>query len=434
VIDNHDLFYALPDIEYLDFVSRVFSTFQTESSAAARFTPVDPFAVDISDEALFSGAYVYRSTTWQQVASPACQVVLGEPGVGKSVLFVALTRELPGEQSAGEAMGAAKALAKRRVLTVDLNLERIGLPPSMPDAERGNVLTPSHLSWAIFNVYWEKTLVRRDHYFRSSDRHTKHMDELGKQMALLRRDRTWMERLRQFYRRFPPAHPEIEDEFEFMAWLHAGQQEVTSASSPLVLQQLLRLITYPPAKEGEERQRPAKRLYDGVSVLVDGTDRLSAPEIHTLLVDAQSLYDMHLDGLNWKLFLDQVWSDQVWALPAVQQGRISVVRPAPWQTRELQQLLRRRAMLLCPGAYAALDTLPPPDYALHKLLNEYLDDSLRSSLETEVIQHSHQSPLRALLLARGVVACAARCRREAVGVKPSHLVIKDLKALAKIVR
>lgn len=367
--------YSLPNRRYLDFVGRFIIQMQDENG-------LDPFAIDLPDE-LADKTYVPRKPITDEVRRPGTRLILGKAGIGKSTIFAALLHQ------AGES-----------ILPVGLNLHQVGATLSELDIQAGkaSLLTLDLLVPRIFETYWEKTI-------RSPQQRVKYLPQL-------RADKQWMELLRWFYQQYPPTHPEIYD-YELMAWLRTPLQAepLRSQISPLdTLRELMRLITWKVSPQLFFGSREFLQAYTEVQVLLDGTEQLSPAAIRRLVTDAQSLYDMHLDKLPIKLFMDSTWQSQVADMDCVRQGRVSVVNLPPWCDSELRELLRRRMYSFQSGGpTSSPDDMP--EYDLGHLLADSgsLRPEARERLESLIIAGAQGIPLHALRLARCVVAACARC-------------------------
>jgi len=196
-----------------------------------------------------------------------------------------------------------------------------------------------------------------------------------------------------------------------MAWLNEkSAADIPPPPSPvLALEEVIRLVTWRAGDVG----------YDHIEVLVDGTDVLSSRAIGRFLVDVQSLYNLHLGGLDWKLFLDEKeWRDRVWKSPCVKEGRVNVTRLKCWRPEELRQVLRQRLLVARHGVTADPAAIPEPDFCITTYLARFCTPELRESwsekipdLETWVTTSAQGSPLRTVLLARALIA---RCARRGV--------------------
>ncbi len=357
-----DLIYGLPDRDYLEFIDR-------NIGPGTGALEVDPFAIDLPDEQ-FDDTYFSRRRVDGRVTSPGYRMILGRPGSGKSSLFVANIRRI-----------------RSSVLAVGLNLNHLNTVEQGEGSDSPtSILTPELLCEHVFHTYWRRTILAPER--RSVT------------LPVLRQERTWMELVRWFYNKYTPALSDIEDEFEFVAWLKSPSLDpkwIPGVSSFRMLDELIRLITYQPTTSSYG-QESTWRTYQRVEVLVDGAARLPALSIPRLLQDVQRLYDMHLDHLGLKVFLRENWRAQVLDMGCVRQGRASVYELPEWEAGELRDLLRRRLSLLQGGT---------EDRGLSGYLASFLASPLHVSLENMIIENAHGSPLHALRLARGATALCA---------------------------
>jgi len=320
----------------------------------------------------------------RDVRLPGCRFIIGRRGIGKTAL---VTFMLSSEADAD-------------ALTLGIN---VPLPERDPPQQGAGPLGARLLCRALFYRFWEQAL-------RDSGKRSQCLPDL-------RRDRRWMETIRRFHVAYPPLQPEIEEEFEFMEWLHALSPE----DNPLIklspaeqMAQLLWLITLEPNPPDFGRLK-LERAYKRVKVLVDGVERLPASDMRRLFDDAQALY--HLNTFDLKLFADDVWRDGfISKLDCVREERVPVTRLEDWDTPDLRTLLRHRVSGVRPG-------LPPNtelSSSLDTLLSDWLDSDMkgeppdqedlkiRGELETLIVEKAKGSPLHALHLARLIVGECAR--------------------------
>lgn len=387
--------YSLPNRRYLDFVGRFIIQMQDENG-------LDPFAIDLPDE-LADRTYVPREQITEEVRRPGTRLILGKAGIGKSAIFASLLRQPDGS-----------------TLSVGLNLHQVGATLPEPDIQAGeaSLLTLDLLVPRIFETYWEKTI-------RSPQQRVKYLPRL-------RADKQWMELLRWFYQRYPPTHPEVDD-YELMAWLRTSSQAepLRSQISPLdALRELMRLTTWKASPQLFFGSQELLQAYTGVEVLLDGTEQLSPAAVRRLVTDAQSLYDVHFDKFQFKLFIGSVWQSQVADMDCVRQGRVSVINLLPWSNSELRKLLRRRILSSQLGG-STIDPEEMPEYDLGNLLADSgsLRPEARERLESLIIAGAQGIPLHALRLARCVVAACAGCWPEEF-LPP--LTVHDIKGLADL--
>lgn len=368
-----DFWYGLPNRRYLEFVGHFIIQVQGGGD-------VDPFGVDLPDE-FADATYVRRERVTDEIRRPSSRIVLGEAGIGKSAIFASLLRW------AGES-----------ILSVGPHLRQVGatLPEPGILAGKASLLTLDLLAPHVFETYWEETICSRR----------------AKYLRRLRADRQWMELLRWFYRRYLTNHPKVDDH-ELMAWLQAPTQAKPlhpQISQLHTIRELIRLITWNVSPDLFFGSREFLQAYTKVQVLLDGTEQLSPPAVRRLVTDAQNLYDLHLDGFQFKLFIDSTWEERVAKMDCVRQNRVNVVNVPRWSKSELRELLRRRILAFQSGG----STSSPkdlPEYDLGNLLADSgtLRSEARNSLESLLINGAQGIPLHALCLARCVVAACAGC-------------------------
>jgi len=374
-----DFFYGLPNKRYLEFVRRFILMLDGDDQTSPT---VDPFAIDLPAE-FVDRTYIVRELVMSEIGHPATWLILGETGIGKTTIWAKLLSQ-----------------TDESVLTVGLDLHRA-------DGElfKGGILSgktsflaPALLIPRVFEAFWEKTILsvqRRDRYLHR-----------------LRADRRWMELLRWFYRRYPPSHPPVDDH-ELMAWLNVpAQAEPLRDQLPLFasLSELLRLITWSVSQKSFDGLEKFFQVYTKVLVLLDGTRQLSAPAVRRLVEDAQGLYDMDVDNLRFKLFIDMTWEPQIAGMDCVRQGRTKVFILPPWSEQDLSRLLRLRVYSFQVGG-PTTDATKMPEYALGKVLADSgaVRSELRDCLESLIANGSQGIPLHALRLARCVVGACAGC-------------------------
>lgn len=377
-----DFFYGLPNKRYLEFVRRFILMLDGDDQTSPT---VDPFAIDLPAE-FVDRTYIVRELVMSEIGHPATWLILGETGIGKTTIWAKLLSQ-----------------TDESVLTVGLDLHRADGELFKGDILSGKTsfLAPALLIPRVFEAFWEKTILsvqRRDRYLHR-----------------LRADRRWMELLRWFYRRYPPSHPPVDDH-ELMAWLNvpAQAEPLRDQLPPFAsLSELLRLITWSVSQKSFDGLEKFFQVYTKVLVLLDGTRQLSAPAVRRLVEDAQSLYDMDVDNLRFKLFIDMTWEPQIAGMDCVRQGRTKVFILPPWSERDLSRLLRLRVYSFQVGG-STTDAKKLPEYNLGNMLADSgaVGSELRECLESLIVNSSQGIPLHTLRLARCVVGACAGCWAE----------------------
>lgn len=374
-----DFLYGLPNRCYLEFVRHFILPSDRDEQISST---LDPLVIDLPAE-LVDKTYIVRQSVMDELLHPATWLILGKTGIGKTTIWAKLLSQ-----------------TDESVLTVGLDYLQGEGSFFENDILSGklSLLAPTLLIPRIFETYWEKTVL-------SVQRRTKYLPRL-------RTDKKWMELLRWFYRRYPPTHPPLDD-YELMTWLAAPvQTEPLRDQLPafVSLEELLRLITWSFSWKPFDGQEEHLQVYTNALVLLDGTRQLSAPAIRRLVEDAQSLYEMRLEGLQLKLLIDNAWESQVVEMDCVRQGRAKVYHLPRWSEQDLRKLLRRRILSFQVGGTTA-DLEEMPEYDLGKLLADSgtVRAEVGNNLESLIVRGAQGIPAHALCLARCIVAACAGC-------------------------
>lgn len=376
-----DMRYGLPNQTYLEFVTRYLLQQEPEEPL------VDPFAVDVPMQ-IEKDIYVEREHVQDEISQLGTKIIVGQNGSGKTTLF----KRLPD-------------LLESRTLVVQLPLAQIGA--SVPEQEllegKISLLTPDLLVRYIFDAYWEDLL------YNSFNR--------GRFLPQLRQNRQWMTSLHWFYHRYRPLPPEIPEEFELMAWLNAspsGDEPLNSNALKDVLRDLIHFVTFQPERHGNPLYQP----YARIQILVDGTERPSSLAITRLIQDAEKLYSLYLDRVEFKMFIDSAWQKQIETMDCVRQGRMVVYRLPQWSEGELHKILRTRLKAHGRGEYDSeydWGKLIPTDYlepaAQTKFIRIIVSETRKVYTETRD-DDNLDAPIHVLRLARGLVAACAGCWAE----------------------
>jgi energy-coupling factor transporter ATP-binding protein EcfA2 len=396
-----DMRYGLPNQTYLEFVTRYLLQLETGKPF------VDPFALDVPMR-IEDAIYVEREYVQDEICQLSTKIIVGKNGSGKTTLF----KRLPG-------------LLESRTLVVRLPLAQIGA--TVPEQElaegKTSLLIPNLLVRYIFDAYWGDLLCN------SFNR--------GRFLPRLRQYRQWMNRLCWFYRHYHPLPPEIPEEFELMAWLHtspSGDEPFNFNASEDVLLDLIHFVTFQP----EQYSAPLYQPYARIQILIDGTERPSNLAITRLIQDAERLYNLCLDRVQFKLFVDSAWQKQIEAMDCVRQGRVAVYILPPWSEEELRQVLHRRLTAWGRGEYDSgydWGKLIPTDYlepaAQTNFVGTIVGEARKVYTEKEKIDGDGlDAPIHLLRLARGLLAACAGCWREQGYLPPLNY--NGIKELARL--
>jgi len=310
---RREMLYGLPNLKYLEFVKRHLLPLH-------KGPLVDPFMLDVPIEKI-DAVYVDRKEVYNEIMQRGPKIILGATGSGKTTLMQKVYKTPRGRSN-----------DLPLPLAVSLPLTRVNVSASANEFSEGktSILTPEIVARSIFSTYWDQVLVspqnRQDF------------------LPTLRQDREWMLKLHWFYHHCSPTHRQILDDFELMTWLSASlpHQPFASDITPEdILRELIRFVTWPPAEMelfGPKRQW----LYPRVQILLDETERLSNQAIIHLIQDIQKLYDLSLNNLDFKFFVDSNWRVLVENLDCVRQGRISLYELPAWHADELRKILAKR--------------------------------------------------------------------------------------------
>lgn len=369
-----DMRYGLPNQTYLEFVARYLLQLEARKPLA------DPFALDVPmwiEEAV----YVEREYVQDEIRQLGTKIIVGQNGSGKTTLF----KRLPD-------------LLESRTLVVRLPLAQIGA--SVPEQElmegKTSLLSPDLLVRYTFDAYWEGLLCN------SFNR--------GRFLPQLRQYRQWMTRLRWFYRRYRPLPPEIPEEFELMAWLNASPSgEPPGSNAPEdALRDLIHFVTSQPEGYGAPLYQP----YARIQILIDSTERPSTLAVTRLIQDAQKLYGLYLDRVQFKLFVDSAWQKQIYAMDCVRQGRVAVYSMPQWHTEELRKILHRRLIAWGRGEYDSeydWGKLIPTNCLEPAAQARFVETIVGGAMKAYEEKEDWGAPIHVLRLARGLVfACAGR--------------------------
>jgi len=388
-----DMRYGLPNQKYKEFVARYLLGQEVGQP------PVDPFAVDVAADK-FEGIYVDRGDIESEISQLRTGIILGPEGSGKTTLF----RKLP-------------ALLPSPTLVVRLPLAQIGA--SVPEQElmEGKVspLTADLLVRHIFDAYWEDLFLKPGNRERF--------------LPQLRQDQRWMTRLRWFYQRCCPLHPQIAREFELMAWLNAAPSSEPLGPKITAEDTLRELVNFVAATTWYEERFGATLLppYARIQVLVDGTERLSNWAITRLVQDAQRLYDLYLGHLQFTLFVDSAWRTQIENMECVRQGRVTVYRLPEWSPERLREILHRRLTAHRRGEFAEYDwgKLIPDGHLTAAAKSQFVGAIVDGATRVYQKDDDLDAPVHVLRIARGLVAaCGGNWQQYAPPLRDEH--IKEL--------
>jgi len=331
----------------------------------------DPFAVAVPLERM--PVVFVECPQLEEMKQPGSCIFLAKRGMGKTSMYMMLEHYLRKPED---------PFGKPENLVVGINLPRIGAAlRSRPELARGEVsyLSPDILTQRLFNAYWEEI----HHSPWKAEAREKLVSNKAKWATLL-----W------FYRQYPPDHLSVDDDPQLASWLMS--QDVppelfsTRYNPILPLEEVLKLIT--DSEVG---------AYERVYILVDGTETLSPRALERLLEDAQALHDMHLPGLELKLFLEDTWKELVEAImDAVRTGEIEIVefaeekegergkeRKGRWTEEHLRVLLRRRVYAVTPKEDLHYSPLLE-EYCLDKLLCDFSPyaDPVKTPIESRIVR------------------------------------------------
>ena len=266
-----------------------------------------------------------------------------------------------------------------------------------------SLLTPEILTRYVFNAYWENFLMdpaRRDKF-----------------LPHLRRDRSWMERLRWHYQHSQPWRPDLPGEFELMTWLQekpACEPFSADLAPDYVLDQLIQLVTFVPPRQdffGISDARP----YERVQVMIDETAHLSSKAVGRLLQDVYKI--RHLNLLQFKLFITSTYQKLVKDMAAVREGRVNVYRLPAWEDRDLREMLYLRLLGWMEGEPVGGDDnwaqQIPDEYLRREAKPTFIEQIVEGAQRCQAMESKLAAPIHALRIARGLVAACA-------GVWESH--------------
>ena len=291
-----------------------------------------------------------------------------------------------------------------------------------------SLLTTEALIRYIFGAYWNN-LFLNPIKFAKFYRH-------------LRQDEWWRTNLRWFYRQQLSLLAEISGQFELMGWLNCPPQDgprPPHRAPEDLLGELIRFVTFT-APQGFDPSLSAQPFAQ-IQILIDGTESLSAEAVKRLIVDAQRLYKLYPNQMQFKLFASSAWQSVIAGIDFVRQGRVAVYRLPAWNEQDLRRLLSARLKAFTPGEYRADDD--GTGYEWGKLIPEtHLERAAQTRLVEIIVQNAANppperqnktdldAPIHVLRLARSLVAACAGYWKQA-GFKPP-LTIRDIEMLTKI--
>ncbi len=382
---------ALPDRQYLDLVN--YHLLGRTSSDRL----VDPFAPDIAEDRI-GDAYVAREDVEAAVRQPGCSILLGESGIGKTTLAYYFVNKI------------ARDNPRALVISVPIPKIRAALDPESFNAGKVSILTAKSVATLIFKEFWKTFIVGL-----SSPNH----------LETLRKNRGWMEELRDFYGMYASAGLSIED-FELGAWLHPQHdpprypvQETSEAN----LQRLLMFVTRPEEALRDVWGKTKPWPYQRVRLFIDGTEHFSGPAVQRLARDAQQLYSSYRETLDLKLFIDAAWENTIRQLSCVQQGRVPLYTLPVWTRAEFHTLLEKRISAHLPSGESedaltlehGAKRLPMPrqtQEAFFDLILEAAPKERPPEIGAASLSRSHPTPLQILRLARGVLAAVGTLKSD----------------------
>ena len=275
-------------------------------------------------------------------------------------------------------------------------------------------LSTKSLAEHIFSSYWRQALF----YPLTQERH--------RLLMSLQDHPYWFPMLRQFYQRFAPQCPDLGGEPEFMCRLKATDNTPGGAigtESSVVLEELIHFVTgegMPPLSKGDQPYH-----YESILLLIDDTDRLTAPELGRLMRHLSRLCAMY-PALRVKLFADPSRQDEIeeWAAPYYGRLPITVYRLPEWSAADLKHLLALRLLAHTPGEWDEPDVgqLIPSSILSRKARAQFVDILVEGARETYTRRHGLDAPIHALRLARGLIAeCARREASQGTAMNESDL-------------
>ncbi len=264
---------------------------------------------------------------------------------------------------------------------------------------KGGLLTPELLITYIFNIYWERIFC--DTYNRT------------RFVSALRKNKTWMQKLRWFYHYYPPVdHPQIPEEFELMAWLTCCEPDKLFDTSTVSRSLLEKFVHFMTESVTNLSGAPVEKPYTHIQIFIDGTDRIDYFSLLSLMQDLEALYDLSIDNLSLSLLLDKTLEDVIWDMDCVQKGYFAVCPLRPWNHQSLRRLLAKRLTAWRTNEHFENEKEVEtwnwaqliPDKDLHPVAKLHLIDKIVNGALEIGEKHVMDAPLHALKLARGLVA------------------------------
>jgi hypothetical protein len=338
---SRDIRFHLPNHDYLKLVADYLLLRETGQP------PIDPFALDVPGKRA-EGVYVERQVVEKEIGQWDTQIAIGPEGTGKTTLF----NRLP-------------ALSPRQTLVLRLSLAEMAASISEAPAKSDPI--DSQLSALlvrrIFDAYWEELLQQ------GSVR--------AQYLGDLRRDKSWMDKLRWFFQNTLPVHPDIPSEFELAAWLKTvpPHEPFGRLTAQATLTELVQWVTSAVPAQPQYGVRPPQP-YVRVQVGVDQDEALSEETSLRLLQALRRLRALYPGQLGFKLFSDTSWGDMAQELSDVQQGRMRIYRLPRWRADELRRMLHFRLAGQKPGEYS--ESLRPtgevPETRAHEWLAAHFNE------------------------------------------------------------
>ena len=372
-----DIYNQSPNQPYLAFLKK--ELFPT----GLRWDNLDPLVIENDMLDLEEDLSIAREAVEQEILPPVPQIIIGPSGSGKSTLVRILSRRLS---------------EKQNVLVVNLSLRS---STTMLDSNRAaweSPLTPSKLSWHIFNTFWEQFFL-----LNHSNNQTL--------LPLYLQNETWMRKLRWFYQHFEPHHPNS-DHFLLMTWIRCGENygpQQTGYDPVLILKDLIDFVTQPVPNSILHKGRRFERIV----VTIDNTETLSTPQFHQIMEELANLSDLEIPSrFCTKLFLNN--SHQP-SLAQVRNIHSKIYYLPRWSAQELEDILKVRKKVFEPGEfelssqwiyYLCRDHIKslPKDEPVKMLISA--SQSIYEKNDAGHLIHT-DAPVHLLKLTRGILAACA---------------------------